>query len=170
MKITVYSTPTCSYCHQLKQYLKQNTVSFEDIDVSRDAAQAAEMVRLTGQRGVPVTVAGDQVIVGFDRPRIDQLIKLAKRPRLGASVADAAEMAAKGRTVVDRGVYVGRVRPDGLAARAGLRQGDVLVSFGNQPLDSSYHLERLLAGVQPHTKVPFSFVRDGETRHVVLGF
>jgi len=109
-------------------------------------------------------------VVGFDRTRIDQIIQAAKRPRLGAAVADAAEMAIQGRTTVARGVYVGNVRPGSVAAQVGLRQGDVLVSFGNQTLSGSIHLERLLAGVRESSRVPVSYVRDGETHQAVLGF
>jgi len=71
MAVTVYSTPTCGYCRAAKQYLKQRSVPFRDVDVSRDARAAAEMVRKTGQNGVPVIDVNGKTIVGFDKGRLN---------------------------------------------------------------------------------------------------
>lgn len=70
--IKVYSTPTCPWCVKLKDYLKSKNVEFENIDVSADREAAMEMVKKTGQMGVPVTKIGDVYIVGFDQARIDE--------------------------------------------------------------------------------------------------
>ena len=70
MDVTVYTTPTCPYCHQVKQYLTQRSIAFREVDVSRDQAAAAEMVRQTGQQGVPVTVIDGQTVVGLDYPML----------------------------------------------------------------------------------------------------
>ena len=120
---------------------------FREIDVSRDAAAGQEMVRLSGQRGVPVVTIDKQVIVGFDRSGIDRALASAQRPRLGAAVASAADMRAQGRCNTGRGAYVGSVHPGGVADRAGVRVGDVIVAFGNQDVQSDVHLQQLLAGV-----------------------
>ena len=73
--ITVYSTPTCPYCHQLKGYLKENDVEFVDKNVAEDTAARDEMVQKSGQLGVPVSVIGDDdVIVGFDKEKISELL------------------------------------------------------------------------------------------------
>lgn len=74
MKITIYSTPTCPYCHQAKDYFKSKKLDFEDVDVASDAEKAEEMVKLSGQMGVPVIKIGDKVIVGFDPKEIDKAI------------------------------------------------------------------------------------------------
>jgi glutaredoxin 3 len=71
MAVIVYSTPTCRFCTAVKRYLKDQKVSFRDIDVSRDAGAAAEMVRKTGQKGVPVIDINGRVIVGFDKRRLN---------------------------------------------------------------------------------------------------
>lgn len=77
-KVKVYSTPTCPWCVKLKNYLKSKNIDFENVDVSADRAAAMEMVKNTGQMGVPVALIGDVYIVGFDQARIDeQLSKLA---------------------------------------------------------------------------------------------
>ena len=84
MSVAVYTTPTCGFCHQVKAYLNQQRVSFTEYDLSRDPQAAAEMVRLSGQQGVPVVTIDGQVIVGFNRPRIDQLLaqRIIQPPKL----------------------------------------------------------------------------------------
>ena len=75
-RVTVYSTPTCSWCNTLKTYLRQHKVRYADIDVSRDQQAAAEMVRRSGQQGVPQTDINGEMIVGFNKPRINQLLEI----------------------------------------------------------------------------------------------
>jgi glutaredoxin-like YruB-family protein len=72
--VAVYTTPTCSWCHAVKDYLRAKKVPFEEIDVSADPARAREMVERTGQYGVPVTDIDGEIVVGFDRARIDSLL------------------------------------------------------------------------------------------------
>lgn len=74
--VTVYSTPTCSWCNTLKSYLRQHKVRFTDVDVSRDPSVAQELVRRSGQQGVPQTDINGQIIVGFDKPKINQLLDI----------------------------------------------------------------------------------------------
>lgn len=73
-KITVYSTQTCPYCTMAKQYLKGKGVQFSDVDVGRDKNAALEMVKKSGQMGVPVLDIGGKIIVGFDRAKIDSAL------------------------------------------------------------------------------------------------
>lgn len=75
-KIKVYSTPTCPYCHLLKDYLKEHKMEFDDIDVSVDQKAAKEMVDKSGQMGVPVIAIDDKYIVGFDKEKIDSVLKI----------------------------------------------------------------------------------------------
>ena len=73
-KVIIYSTPTCPYCMRAKQFLSDNSIAFEDIDVSTNQTAGEEMVRKSGQMGVPVLdIAGD-IIVGFDKERIKQAL------------------------------------------------------------------------------------------------
>ena len=74
MEIKVFSTPTCPYCHMAKDYLKAKNVAFTDIDVASDAQGLEEMRKVSGQMGVPVIVIDNQVIVGFNKPRIEALL------------------------------------------------------------------------------------------------
>ncbi len=72
--VTVYSTPTCSWCNTLKSYLREKGITFRDIDVSADSSAAEAMVRRSGQQGVPQTDINGQVIVGFDKKKIDDIL------------------------------------------------------------------------------------------------
>lgn len=74
MEVKVYSTPTCPYCKLVKEHLSSKGISFTNYDVSQDKTALDEMVKVSGQMGVPVTVIGSDVIVGFDKTRIDSLI------------------------------------------------------------------------------------------------
>ncbi len=69
-KVIVYSTPTCPYCKMVKQYFDENDVAYEDIDVSKDEKAAEDMVRKSGQMGVPVIDVHGQIIVGFDKEEL----------------------------------------------------------------------------------------------------
>ncbi len=75
-KVVVFSTPTCSWCRTLKQYLKKNNIRYKDIDVSKDQAGAKDMVRRTGQQGVPVTLINNRAIVGFNKTEINKLLNI----------------------------------------------------------------------------------------------
>ena len=72
--VTVYSTPTCSWCNTLKTYLKKNGIRFRDVDVSKDQKAAEAMVARSGQQGVPQTDINGEIIVGFDKNRINTLL------------------------------------------------------------------------------------------------
>ncbi len=75
-RVLVFSTPTCTYCNALKKYLKSKNVRFKDIDVSKDAVAARDMVKRSHQQGVPVVDINGKIIVGFNRQKIDQLLNL----------------------------------------------------------------------------------------------
>ena len=75
-KVTVYSTPTCPYCKIAKEFLKQNNIEFKDIDVAADKAAADDMVKKSGQMGVPVLDIDGTIIVGADKPAIKKALGL----------------------------------------------------------------------------------------------
>jgi glutaredoxin-like YruB-family protein len=74
MAVSVYSTPTCTFCTKVKEYLRERQVRFSEIDVSRDQRKAEEMIHKSRQAGVPVIDFHGSIIVGFDKNRLDQLI------------------------------------------------------------------------------------------------
>jgi len=75
-KVVVYSTPTCPYCTQAKDFLKESNVEFEDVNVATDRARAEEMVEKSGQMGVPVILIDDEVLIGFDKKKMIDLLKI----------------------------------------------------------------------------------------------
>jgi glutaredoxin-like YruB-family protein len=72
--VTVYTTPTCTWCNTIKRHLQENRIQFREINVAANQQAAEEMVRKSGQQGVPQTDINGEIIVGFDKPRIDRLL------------------------------------------------------------------------------------------------
>lgn len=75
MAVTIYTTPSCGYCTVAKKYFRENKISFTEYDVSRDQRKADEMVRKSGQMGVPVIDVNGKVIVGFNKPEIERSLR-----------------------------------------------------------------------------------------------
>lgn len=73
-RVIIFSTPTCGFCNAAKSYMRSKGISFRDVDVTRDQTAARDMVRRSGQMGVPVIDIGGKIVVGFDRPKIDRLL------------------------------------------------------------------------------------------------
>jgi glutaredoxin-like YruB-family protein len=69
-KVTIYSTPTCTYCHAAKDFFTAQGVEYTELDVAADLAARADMVSKSGQMGVPVIDIGGTIVVGFDEERI----------------------------------------------------------------------------------------------------
>ena len=160
----VYSTPTCGYCHQVKQYLAERGIPYQEIDVAADHQAAVDMVSLTGQRGVPVVLIDGQAVIGFNRPRIDELLaaRTTRRPHLGLSVADAESMAQKHGSGPTEGAYVGRVGHLSPGDRAGLARGDVVIALASQPVRNADDLESILSGLVPGETVSLVFLRGDQ--------
>ena len=76
-KVMVYSTPTCPYCVRAKQFLKDNSIGFEDINVAVDHEKAQEMVQKSGQMGVPVIDVEGEIIIGFDRDKLKSSLEVS---------------------------------------------------------------------------------------------
>jgi glutaredoxin 3 len=75
MSVAVYSTPSCPYCVMVKNFLKKKQVQFADYDVSRDQRRAEEMVRKSGQMGVPVVDVNGRILVGYRPAEIERALK-----------------------------------------------------------------------------------------------
>jgi glutaredoxin 3 len=76
--VTVYSAVWCAYCHMAMEYLKSKGVEYKAVDVDKDPKAAQEIFDKTGQAGVPVVEIGDEIILGFDRMRIDGALRANK--------------------------------------------------------------------------------------------
>ena len=72
--IKVFTTPICPYCVTLKQFLKDHNIEFEEIDVAGNKEAAEEMIQKSGQMGVPVIEINGEIVVGFDKKKISQLL------------------------------------------------------------------------------------------------
>ena len=75
-RVVVYTTPTCPFCNKVKQYLNKHGVRFTEIDVASNPVAAQEMVRKSGQRGVPQTEVGGQMIIGFDTQKLSKALNI----------------------------------------------------------------------------------------------
>lgn len=73
-KAVVYTTPTCPYCKRAKDYLTQKGIDYIEYNVALDRDKAREMIQKSGQMGVPVIVIGDEVVVGFNQTKLDELL------------------------------------------------------------------------------------------------
>ena len=74
--VTIYSTPTCAYCKMAKEYFREKNVAYTEFNVAVDIEKAQEMIDKSGQMGVPVIDIGGKIIVGFNKPVIDQELGL----------------------------------------------------------------------------------------------
>jgi glutaredoxin-like YruB-family protein len=77
-KVTIYSTPSCHFCHMAKDFFTEKNVAFEDFNVAADQVKRTEMIQKSGQMGVPVIIIGDKIIVGFNKPKIVELLGITE--------------------------------------------------------------------------------------------
>ena len=75
MAIELYTTPSCAYCKKVKDYLRKNKIGFREYNVASDLRKADEMVKKSGQMGVPVLDINGKIIVGFNEPQIQRALK-----------------------------------------------------------------------------------------------
>ena len=74
--VTIFSTETCGYCKMAKDFFQKNNVEFQEFDVGHDLAKRQEMIEKSGQMGVPVITVGDDLIVGFNKARLQELLAI----------------------------------------------------------------------------------------------
>jgi glutaredoxin 3 len=145
----------------VEEFLSQRGVEFEERDVSANPSYAQELVTSTGQMGVPVTIINGQTIIGFDRPRLEQVLNQEQRASLGASVADADKMG-----LAAAGAYIGKVRPGSNAEKIGLTAGDIIVEVNKQAIAGANDLERALSRLSQGSRISLVIVRDNKRQGV----
>lgn len=74
--VKLFTTPACPYCFTLKQFLKKHNIEFEEIDVSQDKKALEEMIKKSDQMGVPVIEINENIVVGFDKEKIAELLNI----------------------------------------------------------------------------------------------
>jgi len=79
-KVVIYTTPSCTYCVMAKKFFKENKVDFEEVDVAANQSKTEEMIKKSGQMGVPVTIIGEgkneEVLIGFDQAKMQKALEL----------------------------------------------------------------------------------------------
>jgi glutaredoxin 3 len=177
--VTVYTTKTCPWCDRAKDYLRSKDVPFVEKDVASDYEAAMEMIRRTGQQGVPVIATDEEVILGFDQPRLARLAEKysgPKRPPLGLLGADAEQYLQRHPDTAEKfppdtkGVFVGEVRPGSVAVKSGIRRGDVIQALAGKRVRNLVALDQLIANVKAGESIPARFLRDGESHEVTFQF
>jgi len=145
-----------------KEFLSQRQVPFTEHNVAYDSAAAAEMVKVSGQRGVPVIVVDGAVVVGFDRARLEGLLAApAGGVSLGLRVTDAAKVAARKGLSTATGAYVDRVKTGSPAETAGIQPGDVVIRINDWDVSRVADLKRVSSGLKPGQRLSVTVVRDG---------
>jgi glutaredoxin 3 len=152
----------------VKEFLSQKGVSYIEHDISRDRAAAQELVTITGQMAVPVTVIDGEPIIGFDRARLETALSRGTgrqevpRPSFGASVADAGKITSRQGAGIILGAYVGSVRTGSLAERMGLAKGDIITEVNKQGISNAGELEAVLSRMDKGSYISIVFLRNGQ--------
>ncbi|PSO46504.1 MAG: NrdH-redoxin [Parcubacteria group bacterium SW_4_46_8] len=74
-KVEIYTTPSCEFCKQAKEYMKENEINYKDYDVKESAEKRQEMIEISGQMSVPVIVVDEDMMVGFDAEKLEEMVK-----------------------------------------------------------------------------------------------
>jgi len=177
--VTVYSTPTCPWCDRAKDFLTKLNVPFDVKDVSVNRAAAEEMVRRSGQQGVPVIATEDEVILGFDQGKLAKLAQKyagPKRAPLGLLGADAEEYLKRRPELAEKlggtvmGVYVGDLRPGSVAEKAGLQRGDIVQAAAGKRVRDMRSLDAIVHSVRINDALPVRVLRDGADVELTFQF
>src|SRR5215210_2743218 len=138
-----------------------------------------EMIRVSGQQGVPVTVSNGDIILGFDQRKFAKLAEKftgPKRTPLGILAADAEEYLAKHTEKAEKdpagtkGVNAGKIRQKTVAGRGGLKPGDIITSFAGKRVRTMAALDQMVETLKAGDKATTKFIRDGENQSIVLQF
>jgi len=142
-------------------------VKYTELDVSRDRAAADEMVALTHQMGVPVIIIDGEAVVGFDRPRLQELLSHAgeRKPlRFGLKIADADKVAQKQGEIPVFGAVIGEVAPGSLGEKVGLMAGDIITMINVWRVSNAGDFQKALSGLKSGDIVTLLFLRGSENR------
>jgi S1-C subfamily serine protease len=153
----------------VKEFLSQKGVKYVEKDVSVDRAAAMEMVAKTRQRGVPVITIDDEVVVGFNRPQLEQILA-SKGPSMSTSMGNGEKISlgvsvaesTGGQTGPVSGALVGKVNEGSIGQRLGLRQGDVISSINGTFTCSPSEIETVMKGLKKGQRISVNYFRGGK--------
>ncbi len=150
----------------VKEFLLQRGIGFEERDVSQNRSYVEELVKTSGQMGVPVTIIDGQIVVGFNRGRLDELLAQAQtgqHPSLGALIADADKIRVEQTPGITLGAYIGRVKTGSLAERIGLSAGDIIIELNSKHIANASELENALSRLSKGSRFSLVFLRGNST-------
>lgn len=149
----------------MKEFLSQKGVDFKEYDISDNPVAAKELARRSGQLAVPVTFIDSEMVIGFDKAKLEQaLAKMPKseRPSFGASIADASRVTAQQGKGITLGAYIGGIRPGSIAETIGLKVGDIVTEINGQRIMRANDMEMALARLQKGSRLNVTFSRGNE--------
>jgi S1-C subfamily serine protease len=141
------------------EFLRKQGVPYREVDVSRDPQAAQEIMRRTGQSGVPVITDAHEAIIGFNLPKLQAMAARHKQPGLGLRVKDAP---------AGGGAYVGSLRPGSPGEAAGVQPGDTVVELSGAPVNNTADLERVSTTRRPNQPTSITVRRDGERKTLII--
>ena len=153
----------------VKEFLSQRGINFRERDVSINDSYAQELVSSSGQMGVPVTIIDGQIVIGFNRSRLEQILnqqQTKQRPAFGTAIADASKIMAKQGMGTILGAYVGSVKPDSPAWKIGLVAGDIMIEFNMRNITNAADLEHALAAMNSGSRFSLTFLRGNNKMSV----
>jgi S1-C subfamily serine protease len=142
-------------------------VKYTEYDVSRNREAAEEMVTLTGQMGVPVTVIDGEFVIGFDQPRLQAILTGARTHKplhFGLKIADADKVAQKQGAIPVFGAVIGEVSPGSLGEKAGLMTGDIITKVNVWRVSNADDLQKALEALKSGDIMSVMFLRGTEDR------
>jgi S1-C subfamily serine protease len=149
----------------VKEFLSQKGFQYEERDVSSSPTYAQEMIDRTGQRGVPVIIINGQVIVGFDRAKLEQALSNVSQSHsnFGTAIADTDKVKALFGTGITAGAYIGRVRAGSKAAEMELLPGDIVLEINRYRINNSADMESVVSRLRPGDRIAMVILRNGQT-------
>jgi S1-C subfamily serine protease len=141
------------------EFLRKQGVPYREVDVTREPQAAQEIIRRTGQTGVPVIADAQEAIIGFNLPKLQQMAARHKPAGLGLRVKDTPDGA---------GAYVGSLRPGSPGERAGVQAGDTVVELSGAPISNAADLERVAKQRRPGQPTSITVRRNGERKTLIL--
>lgn len=153
----------------MKEFLSHRRVKYLEYDISSDRNAAQELMKRTGRMAVPVIIIDNEIIIGYDRDRLEEILDQPREkpkalpPPFGALVADAGKITLRQGSGLKLGAYVGEVKVGSVAEKVGLKSGDIITEVNKQSVSNAADLESVLSRMDKGSYITVVFLR-GEQR------